>query len=98
MKPTKATLDSRKLNVLERAFQDAYEAIGADLQTARETCGDGGVISREELFECILDMDCLRRYGTWDEESKKVVNEFLALTSDGQRAYMKHILPYETYE
>ena len=72
-----------------------YQAIGADLQSARRECGEEGDMDRDEVVETVSDADRMEMYGR-DREAYEFWD---ALPSYEQKdALVREAFPYETYE
>lgn len=71
-----------------------YQAIGSDLQQAREEMEEGGDMTREELVDVVCDADYMLTHGR-DEEAYMF---WLSLSFEQARQVVTDGFPFEYYE
>lgn len=84
-------MTKEELDILYWLFYRSYNTIGYDLKT------ENGRISREGLFEVIMDSGWTEYHAEKDEQ-KKAISKFRDLDFGKQNEYIKHLLPDNTYE
>lgn len=89
-----ADFTDQDLRTLAGIFDAVHQAIGPDLGATM----DDTLVSREDLFRHILDINGIRQYGPWNDPEKVLIDRFLALPYATQCVYRARLLPFDSYE